>query len=237
MNIALIGYGKMGKEIEQIAVSRGHSVNLIIDKNNLADLNSKSLQSIDIAIEFTTPESAISNYKTCLENNTPIISGTTGWLDKFEEITEFCNNNNGTFFYASNFSLGVNIFFELNNHLSKIMNNYQNYNIDIEEIHHTQKLDKPSGTAISLADIIINNLDKKDSWSLNKSSEKEIKIDALREENVPGTHKISYFSEIDKIELTHTAFNRKGFALGAVLAAEFAKNNKGMLSMKDLLKF
>ncbi len=237
MNIALIGYGKMGKEIEQIAISRGHSINLIIDKNNLADLDSKSLQRIDVAIEFTTPESAISNYKTCIDNNIPIVSGTTGWLDKFDEITEFCNKNNGTFFYASNFSLGVNIFFELNNHLSKIMNNYPDYNIDIEEIHHTQKLDKPSGTAISLADIIINNLDEKDSWSLNKSSENKIKIDALREENVPGTHKISYFSEIDKIELTHTAFNRKGFALGAVLAAEFAKNNKGMLSMKDLLKF
>ena len=237
MNIAIIGYGKMGKEIEQIAISRGHSINLIIDKDNFADLDSKNLKNIDVAIEFTLPESAISNYKICIENNIPIVSGTTGWLDKFEEITKFCNKNNGTFFYASNFSLGVNIFFELNNHISEIMNNYSDYDIDIEEIHHTQKLDKPSGTALSIADIIINKLDRKDSWSLEKSSENEIKIDALRKDSVPGTHKISYFSEIDKIELTHTAFNRKGFALGAILAAEFTKNNKGVLSMKDLLKF
>ncbi len=237
MNIALIGYGKMGKEIEKIAIERGHKIELIIDNNNIDDLNNKNLQNIDVAIEFTKPETAYQNYLKCFSANTPVVSGTTGWLDKFSLIEEKCKNEGQTFFYASNFSLGVNIFFEINNKLSKIMNNFPAYNVSMEETHHTQKLDSPSGTAITLAEEIINNIDRKTGWKeAEKVDSEELKIEALRIDNVPGVHTINYESDIDSITINHSAKSRKGFALGAVLAAEYSANNSGLLNMKNLLK-
>lgn len=236
MNIALIGYGKMGKEIEQIALERGHTISLIIDIHNQHDLTVERLQSADVAIEFTIPSSAYTNYITCFKANTPVVSGTTGWLNKYEDIIQTCNQNKSGFFYASNFSLGVNLFFAINKQLAKLMNSFSEYDVAMEEIHHTQKLDAPSGTAITLAEDIIHAIDRKKQWKLQEfSSESDFQIVAKRLGKVPGTHTITYDSEVDSIEITHTAKSRKGFALGAVLAAEFMKGKSGIYGMKDLL--
>lgn len=236
MNIALIGYGKMGKEIEKICHERGHKTPLIIDINNHEDLNSTNLKEIDVAIEFTVPSSALENYRKCFNANVPVVSGTTGWLDKFEEVKSTCELEGKGFFYASNFSLGVNLFFELNNHLAKLMNSHSVYDVAMEEIHHTQKLDAPSGTAITLAEGIVENIERKKKWVLNEfKTTSELQIVAKRLGTVPGTHTITYDSEVDKIEIKHEAKGRKGFALGSVLAAEFMIGKTGVFGMKDLL--
>ncbi|WP_372754745.1 4-hydroxy-tetrahydrodipicolinate reductase [Labilibaculum sp.] len=235
MKIALIGYGKMGKEIEQIALSRGHQIELIIDQDNQSDLNPENLKAIDVAIEFTNPNSAFTNYMTCFEAKVPVVSGTTGWLDKMELVQEKCKQGNA-FFYASNFSLGVNLFFELNKSLAKLMAPFREYNVDMEEIHHIHKLDSPSGTAITLAEGVIENHPAKEKWIEARSNEKEdLSIFAKRHGAVPGTHTITWHSEVDEITIQHMAYSRKGFALGAVLAAEFIPGKRGLFGMKDLL--
>lgn len=236
MKIALIGYGKMGKEIEKIALDRGHEVVLKIDVTNPEDLTIANLQKADVAIEFTVPVSATANYKLCFEAGIPVVSGTTGWLGQFPQVKEMCKTLNGTFFYASNFSLGVNIFFALNKKLAELMADRSEYTVEMKEIHHTQKLDAPSGTAITLAEGILENIPEKKTW-VNYSTAKadELGIVSEREGQVPGTHIINYDSEVDYIEITHCAKSRKGFAFGAVLAAEFSFGKKGILSMNDLL--
>ena len=231
MKIALFGYGKMGKTIERIAIERNHEIIAKID----IDTSSYDITTADVAIDFSTPNAAFDNINECFTNNIPIISGTTGWLDKYDTIIKNCHKNNGAFIYASNFSLGVNLFFEMNVKLVKMMRNFQSYAIDIEEIHHTQKLDAPSGTAISLAEGIIENSDK-ENWNLAvTNNSKEIPIVSKRIENVPGTHTVRYTSIVDEIEIKHTAKNRDGFALGAVIAAEWLQGKKGMYTMKDVL--
>ena len=235
MRIALIGYGKMGKEIEQIARNRGHEIGLIIDQNNQNDLNADQLKNIDVAIEFTNPESAYENYQICFEAKVPVVSGTTGWLDKMDLVKEKCNTGVG-FFYASNFSLGVNLFFELNKKLTQLMAPFGEYNADMEEIHHIHKLDSPSGTAITLAEGIIENHPKKDKWiEATSMKEEELSILAKRHGSVSGTHSVTWHSEVDEITIQHLAYSRKGFALGAVLAAEFMPKKQGFFGMKDLL--
>ncbi|MCK7591782.1 4-hydroxy-tetrahydrodipicolinate reductase [Subsaxibacter sp. CAU 1640] len=230
MNIALLGYGKMGQAIEKIAIQRGHTIVL---KTTSKDKN-YNLSNVDVAIDFSVPTSAVENISQCLKQDVPVISGTTGWLEHYDSIVELCKKQQGTFLYASNFSLGVNIFFELNKTLAKLMNRLPEYTASIEEIHHTQKLDAPSGTAISVAKDIINNSDY-NSWTLDKPNEKELGIVAKRIENVPGTHEISYDSTIDSIQIKHTAHSREGFALGAVIAAEWIFGKKGIFTMKDVL--
>ena len=236
MNIALIGYGKMGKEIEKIALSRGHKINLVIDITNPKDLTIANLQKCDVAIEFTIPDSAINNYYKCFEAGIPVVSGTTGWLDKKDEVYQKCREANGTFFYGSNFSVGVNLFFELNKKLAKLMAGQPEYIVEMKEVHHTQKLDAPSGTAISLAEDILENLPGKNKWVNDQiPKENELNIISERRGEVPGIHTIKYESEVDFIEITHDAKSRKGFAFGAVLAAEYCLKNKGVLTMKNLL--
>lgn len=236
MKIGLIGYGKMGKEIERIALDRGHEIVLIIDINNPEDLTTENLKKADIVIEFTVPASAIKNYMLCFEAGVPVVSGTTGWLEKRDEIHQTCKTANGTFFHTTNFSLGVNIFFAVNKRLAQLMANRSEYKVEMKEIHHTQKLDAPSGTAITLAEGILENIPTKKSW-VNQSTENsdELGIISEREGQVPGTHIVNYDSEVDYIEITHCAKSRKGFAFGAVLAAEYSVGKKGILSMNDLL--
>ena len=236
MKIALIGYGKMGKEIEKIALDRGHEIVLKIDITNPEDLNIENLKKADVAIEFTIPASATANYKLCFEAGIPVVSGTTGWLEKQAEVHQLCKDLNGTFFYSSNYSLGVNIFFALNKKLAELMANHNEYSVEMKEIHHTQKLDAPSGTAITLAEGIIENMPAKKSWVNHTTGvSDEIGIISEREGQVPGTHIINYDSEVDYIEITHCAKNRKGLAFGAVLAAEYSFGKKGILTMNDLL--
>lgn len=230
MKIALLGYGRMGKTIEKIAIERGHEVVLKIDEN----IEDYDLSLADIAIDFSVPQAAFNNITTCFNYQIPVICGTTGWLENYEKAVEICEQENSAFIYASNFSIGVNLFFELNEKLAKMMRAFSNYSVEIEEIHHTQKLDAPSGTAISLAQQIIENSSKK-AWKLNKAVENEIPIYAKRIDNVPGTHTVSYKSEIDSIEIKHTAHSREGFALGAIIAAEWLKDKKGVYTMKDVL--
>lgn len=230
MNIALLGYGKMGKAIEKIAINRGHNIVLKVSR----DTKHYTLDDVDIAIDFSLPSSAFENISYCIQQQTPVISGTTGWLEKYEDIVNLCNQNKGTFLYASNFSLGVNIFFEVNKVLAKLMKDLPQYDVTIEEIHHTQKLDAPSGTAISLAEQIINQSDYKN-WTLETPKPNEIGILAKRIENVPGTHEINYKSEVDCISIKHTAHSREGFALGAVIAAEWIYDKTGVYTMKDVL--
>jgi 4-hydroxy-tetrahydrodipicolinate reductase len=238
MRIALIGYGKMGKEIEQIALERNHTIPLIIDLDNQHEFNSENLQKVDVAIEFSKPETALNNIRTCFEAGTPIVCGTTGWQEHFESVKKECLSNGKTFFYSSNYSLGVNIFFKVNCYLANIMNNFPQYEVEMEEVHHTQKLDAPSGTAISLANDILKVIDRKKNWQLDgQDSSEALKINAIRRDTVPGIHTIKYDSAVDYIEMTHSAKSRKGFALGAVVAAEFIHGKKGMFSMDDLLKF
>lgn len=231
MKIALLGYGKMGKVIESIALDRGHKIVLKIDKGD-ADYD---ISLADVAIEFSVPSAAVNNIKNCINNGVPVISGTTGWLDHYDNMKSLCIEKNGAFIYASNFSLGVNIFFELNKQLAKMMNSLNQYNVNMEEIHHTQKLDAPSGTAISLAEGIIENSNYED-WRLTESTnENEIPITSKRIEKVPGTHIINYKSEVDTISISHEAHSRQGFALGAVVAAEWIKGKIGIFTMKDVL--
>ena len=230
MKIALLGYGRMGKEIEKIALSRGHEIVIKKDVDNKIDITLA-----DVAIDFSIPTSAFNNITDCINNNVPVISGTTGWLEKYEDAVALCKEKNSAFIYASNYSLGVNIFFELNKQLAKMMRSLEDYNISMEEIHHTKKLDAPSGTAITLAEGIIEN-SAKDNWELgDKTSEENIPIMAKRIPEVPGTHSVWYDSEVDSIEIKHTAHNRKGFALGAVVAAEWIIGKKGVFTMKDVL--
>ncbi len=236
MNIAIIGYGKMGKEIEQIAQERGHKIVLKITSDNVKEYNFDNLKNVDAAIEFTSPDFAVNNINICLSANTPIVVGTTGWYDRFTEVKQSVIEYEGSLLYATNCSVGVNLFFRLNKYLAQLMNNHKDYEVKIDETHHTQKVDAPSGTAISLAESVIKNLDSKDVWVLGDShSKNQLSIKAHREENVPGTHNIKYSSEIDDIEIIHTAHSRKGFALGAVLAAEYISNKKGIFTMDDVL--
>ncbi|GFD92700.1 4-hydroxy-tetrahydrodipicolinate reductase [Alteromonas sp. KUL156] len=230
MKIALLGYGRMGKEIEKIALQRGHEIVIKTSGKEVYDITKA-----DVAIDFSIPSSAYDNISNCINNNTPVISGTTGWLDKYNDIVDLCNDKKGAFIYASNFSLGVNVFFELNKQLAKMMNTLEQYNVSIEEIHHTKKLDAPSGTAITLAEGVIENTKQK-AWELDeKTSEENIPIKAIRTPNVPGTHTVTYNSEIDTIDIKHTAHNRQGFALGAVIAAEWLNNKTGVFTMRDVL--
>jgi 4-hydroxy-tetrahydrodipicolinate reductase len=230
MKIALLGYGKMGKVIEKIALQRGHEIVLRKSSSDTFE----GLEKADVAIDFSVPSAAVTNISTCLNAGVPIISGTTGWLEEYDKMVSLCNEKNGAFIYGSNFSLGVNIFFELNDYLAKIMSKFNQYSVEMEEIHHTQKLDAPSGTAISLAKGIINNSDYKN-WTLENPKSDEILIDAKRIENVPGTHSVFYNSEVDLIEIKHVAHNREGFALGSVIAAEWILGKKGVFTMKDVL--
>lgn len=230
MKIALLGYGKMGKVIEKIALERGHEI--VLRKSSSANFD--GLLKADIAIDFSVPTSAVNHISECLNQNIPVISGTTGWLENYTEMVHLCQEKNGSFIYASNFSLGVNIFFELNSYLAKMMKNLSDYKISMEEIHHTQKLDAPSGTAISLANGIIENTDYIN-WTLKTPIENEIYIDAKRIENIPGTHAVFYDSKVDQIEIKHTAHSREGFALGSVIAAEWLVGKKGVFTMKDVL--
>lgn len=230
MKIALLGYGKMGKVIERIALERGHE---IVMKKSSAD-TFDGLEDADAAIDFSIPDAAVGNITACLERNIPVISGTTGWLEKYHDMAELCEQRNGAFIYGSNFSLGVNVFFELNTYLAKMMGKLKEYKVSMEEVHHTQKLDAPSGTAITLAKDIIAHSDYS-SWAIGNPKEDEIFIDAQRVEGVPGTHTISYNSNVDSIEIKHTAHSREGFALGAVIAAEWLVGKKGVYSMKDVL--
>jgi len=231
MKIALLGYGRMGQEIEKIALERGHSIILKVNK----DTDSYDISVADVAIDFSIPNSAFYNITNCFKNQIPVVSGTTGWLDKYNEALEICKKENSGFIYASNFSLGVNIFFELNKQLAKMMKNIEGYNVHMEEIHHTKKLDAPSGTAITLAEGIIEKTHLSN-WELDsKSDDSVIPITAKRIPDIPGTHTVYYDSEVDSIEIKHTAHNRKGFALGAVVAAEWLHNKKGVYSMKDVL--
>ena len=238
MKIALIGYGKMGKTIEQIALNRGHQIVSIVDINNPEEFQSANFKSADVAIEFTTPATAFDNYMKSFAAGVPVVSGTTGWLDRISEIKEKCEKESKTFFYASNFSIGVNIFFALNKYLAKIMNNFPSYNISMTETHHIHKLDAPSGTAITLAEGIIENVDRKDRWTLETAEQPtDLPIHAIREGEVPGIHEVTYESDVDYISIKHDAKSRAGFALGAVVAAEFTAGKKGFLGMDDMLKF
>ena len=236
MNIILVGYGKMGKAIEEIAVAKGHTIVLKIDLDNAHELNADNAAKADVAIEFTSPHSAFDNVMKCLELGIPVVCGSTGWLDKFETARQLCEQKNGTLVYASNYSIGVNLFFEINTQLAKLMSKHPEYNVSMEEIHHTQKKDAPSGTAITLAEQIMEAISKKKNWVNTPSTkEDELSIISERIDPAPGTHKITYSSPIDDIEIIHTAHNRKGFAGGAVLAAEYAVTHKGVLGMKEVL--
>jgi 4-hydroxy-tetrahydrodipicolinate reductase len=238
MNIALIGYGKMGKAIEEIAVSRGHAIVLKVGLENLEDNTTRKIRQADVAIEFTGPESAYDNIVRCLDAGVPVVSGSTGWLARIDEIRQYCRQKNGTFLYASNFSVGVNLFFEVNKRLAELMAGHPEYEPRITEIHHTEKKDAPSGTAITLAEQLLEKIHRKKEW-VNHISDNldDLEILSERVDPAPGTHTIAYASDIDTITITHTAHNRRGFATGAVLAAEFIASRKGIFQMSDVLGF
>ena len=236
MKIALIGYGKMGKAIEEIALSKGHEIVLKIDANNTSDFTKENIQKADVAIEFTGPHTAFENISKCIQWAVPVVSGSTGWLDHFEKAKKLCEEKKGCLLYASNFSIGVNLFFEINKQVAALMEPYDNYDVSMTETHHTEKKDAPSGTAISLAEQILAQIGRKNKWVNETSSEaSDLVIRSERIDPAPGTHTVSYESAIDSIEITHTAHTRKGFASGAVLAAEFANQKMGIFTMKDVL--
>jgi 4-hydroxy-tetrahydrodipicolinate reductase len=235
MNIALFGYGKMGKEIEAIALKRNHTIVLKIDKDNRDSITEQELKKADVAIEFSTPHTVIDNITTCINTQLPIVVGTTGWHQDFDKVNQLVTEKNGSLFYASNFSLGVNLFFKVNTYLAELMNKYKDYEVSMEEIHHIHKLDKPSGTAITLANQIIDKMDRKSAWSITNANDTDLFIKDVREGEVPGTHIIKYQSDIDDIEIMHKAHNRQGFALGAVVAAEFLLGKKGVYNMDDII--
>jgi 4-hydroxy-tetrahydrodipicolinate reductase len=236
MRIAIIGYGKMGHMIEEIALQRGHEVVLKINIDNTEDFTKENCAKADVAIEFTGPSTAYENVKNCIDFGLPVVSGSTGWNNKLTEMKEYVNQNNGSFLHTSNFSIGVNIFFEVNKLLARLMSPHSEYNVSLKEIHHTAKLDAPSGTAVSLAEQVLSNLQRKNTW-VNHESQKEHELTIISEriDPAPGTHFVKYSSEIDDIEIIHTAHNRKGFALGAVLAAEYISNKNGVFSMQEVL--
>ncbi|MDR1130541.1 MAG: 4-hydroxy-tetrahydrodipicolinate reductase [Prevotellaceae bacterium] len=233
MKIALIGYGKMGRTIERFAIQRGHSITVRIDKDNTEDIYSEAFKSSDIAIEFSVPETAFKNVSTALNLGVPVVCGTTGWLDRLDEIKQLCDKQKLAFIYSSNFSLGVNIFFHINRKLAEVMKNYPEYRVSIEEIHHIHKKDAPSGTAVTLAEDILNQISL-EKWSL-ENDENTLHISAVREGEVPGTHSVLYENDIDSITIRHEAKSRDGFALGAVIAAEFAQGKQGFFTMKEVL--
>ena len=239
MKIAIIGYGRMGQEIEKRAVDRGHEITLVIDEENSSDLKPDNLNGIDVAIEFSLPSSAFENITTCIKSGIPVISGTTGWLDRLDEVRSICEDSGGTFMYASNFSIGVNIIFHLNKRLATIMKQFDDYNPSIEEIHHTMKLDAPSGTAITIASDIVSESEKFKKWVAGPTgnTEEEIPVFSKRIGKIPGTHMVNWLSESDKITIGHEALSREGFAIGAVFAAEYIQNKKGIYSMSDMLGF
>jgi len=237
MNIGIIGYGKMGQAIAGIARQRGHTISGTIDLDNKESLKEWTNKQVDVAIEFTAPSQAYLNLRQCLEAGIPVVSGTTGWLDKKSEIDQLCIEKDGTYFYASNYSLGVNITFKVNQFLARIMNAYPDFEVSMEEIHHTQKMDEPSGTAITLAEGIIREMDRINNWELGNSADAQaVPISSIREGQVPGTHTVRYTSDYDEITLQHKALNRTGFALGAVLVTEWIQNRKGILTMDDFLE-
>jgi 4-hydroxy-tetrahydrodipicolinate reductase len=237
MKIALIGYGKMGHEIETIALERGHETVAIIDIDNQADFDSPAFLSADVAIEFTRPETAFANYQKCFARNIAVVAGTTGWLHYLDEVKKACRENNQTFFYASNYSIGVNIFFAVNQYLAQIMNRFPSYDVRMEEVHHIHKLDSPSGTCLTLAEDILKNIDRKKQWKeAPEGTPDDLLIHARREGEVPGIHEIIYESEADTIRIKHDAKSRKGFALGAVMAAEYIQGKTGFLTMQDMLE-
>lgn len=235
MKIVLLGYGKMGKEIEKIAINRKHEIILKVDETNADTITKIDLAAADVAIEFSTPHTVINNVYKCFDSNLPIVVGTTGWYNEFDRVKNDCINGKHSLFHATNYSIGVNLFFKVNKYLAEIMNNYPDYNVCMEEIHHIHKLDKPSGTAITLAEQIIAKIDSKKNWSIEKESPETLFIKDVREGEVPGTHIIKYYSAVDDIEIMHKAHNRKGFALGAVMAAEFIHNKKGIYTMSDMI--
>ena len=238
MNIALIGYGKMGKAIEAVALQKGHNIILKIDVNNIEELTSENLKKCDVAIEFTTPDTAVKNILQCLDAGVPVVCGTTGWHARLEEVKQICKQKEGAFLSSSNFSIGVNIFFEINKFAAALMNPQKEYDVSIEEIHHTEKKDSPSGTAITVAEQILEQIERKTNWVNNATPNAgDIEIISKRIDATAGTHIIKYSSSIDDIEITHTAHNRQGFAKGAVLAAEFLQGKKGIFTMKDVLGF
>lgn len=238
LNIAIIGYGKMGKTIEKVLNERGHEVVLKITSKNKDLMTTENLQKADVAIEFTNPTSAVENFYKCFEAGLPVVSGSTGWFSQLESVKNKVKQHNGSLFYAPNFSVGVNIFFHINKLMAKLMNQQEEYDVDMEEIHHTEKLDSPSGTAIKTAEILLNELERKNNWVENtENKSNELLITAKREPEVRGTHTVRYFSDIDELTFTHKAYSRKGFALGSVLAAEFIVSKKGIFEMKDMLNF
>jgi len=238
MTIALIGYGRMGHEIESIAVKRGHVIKLIVDQDNIDDLNKTNLAGVEAAIEFSFPEAAFDNIVKCLEMKVPVVSGTTGWLKDYDKAVEICKKNDTSFIHSSNYSIGVNLLFRLNSELAKQMSRYNDYNASIEEIHHIKKLDAPSGTAITLANGIIEQNTRYDKWCFdNDKIDNSVPIHSIREGMVPGTHTVTWDSEIDTISLKHEAKSRKGLALGAVIAAEFIYSKKGIFTMSDVMGF
>lgn len=235
MKIVLLGYGKMGKEIEKIALDRKHEIVLKVGKTNHNTITKEQLSLGDVAIEFSTPHTVVENIYKCYAADLPVVVGTTGWYDGFEKIAADCKKGDHALFHATNFSVGVNLFFKVNKYLAELMNNYPDYDVSMEEIHHIHKLDKPSGTAITLANQVIEKLGRKKTWSIDKKAADTLFIKDIREGEVPGTHILKYSSAIDDIEIMHKAHNRKGFALGAVLAAEFLHNKKGIYTMEDLI--
>lgn len=247
MKIALIGYGKMGKTIEQIALKRGHQIVLRVDVNNSKYIDIGDLKGADVAIEFSRPDSAPENIRKCFKAGVPVVCGTTGWMKEFDSITKDCKESSGSFFYASNYSIGVNLFFEVNKKLAELMNSQPQYDeVLIHESHHREKIDSPSGTAITIAEQIIEKMDRVKHWlnykadesvSMGEESEGELPIFSTREEDVAGTHIVKYFSDVDEIEIIHKAISRQGFAIGAITAAEWLQGKKGSYGMKDMLQF